>query len=319
MQAQYSPRAPGNVFNFPLDLRQQPPCYIDAAITQLFYTTNTMHDLSFLYGFDEAAGNFQQVNSSGRGRGNDGVIAIAQDTSGTNNAFFATPPDGQNPRMRMFIFTATNPYRDGGLDRDLVAHEYTHGISNRLTGGPANTNCLNQLESAGMGEGWSDTVTNLLRIRASDTRSLDIYFSEYATDRRFGRYYPYSTNMNTNPTTFEYLDTSRYQEVHAVGEVWASMLYEVIWNIIENNGKKISDLFAHDLTAGNSISLQIILDAMKLQPCNPNFLQARDFIFQADKYLTGGKNKCAIWKGFAKRGLGVNASESSSSHSENYD
>ena len=45
------------------------------------------------------------------------------------------------------------------------------------------------------------------------------------------------------------------------------------------------------------------------QPCNPNFLQARDAIIDADKALTGGENACEIWKGFAKRGLGTEASE----------
>ena len=63
---------------------------------------NIMHDFSFHYGFDEAAGNFQFSNYSGDGIGGDYVNAEAQDGSGTNNANFATPPDGTNPRMQMF-------------------------------------------------------------------------------------------------------------------------------------------------------------------------------------------------------------------------
>jgi len=43
------------------------------------------------------------------------------------------------------------------------------------------------------------------------------------------------------------------------------------------------------------------------QPCSPNFVQARDAILDADTALTGGVNKCDIWKGFAKRGLGSGA------------
>lgn len=42
---------------------------------------------------------------------------------------------------------------------------------------------------------------------------------------------------------------------------------------------------------------------MKLQPCRPTILQARDAIFQADEQLTGGENSCVLWKGFADRGL----------------
>ena len=43
---------------------------------------------------------------------------------------------------------------DGDLDAGVMCHEYTHGISNRLTGGPSNTGCLTNAEQ--MGEGWSD-------------------------------------------------------------------------------------------------------------------------------------------------------------------
>ena len=38
----------------------------------------------------------------------------------------------------------------------IVVHEYAHGISTRLTGGPANSNCLGWGEAGGMGEGWGD-------------------------------------------------------------------------------------------------------------------------------------------------------------------
>ncbi|KAJ2883842.1 hypothetical protein H4R27_002508, partial [Coemansia aciculifera] len=55
----------GGVFNYTIDFTKAPKTYIDAAITQLFYTVNIMHDLSFIYGFDEAAGNFQDENYSG--------------------------------------------------------------------------------------------------------------------------------------------------------------------------------------------------------------------------------------------------------------
>ncbi|KAI8320804.1 hypothetical protein GQ54DRAFT_298412 [Martensiomyces pterosporus] len=316
-QNNYRPKAAaGNVFNYPINFAQQPASYVDAAITQLFYTVNTMHDLSFLYGFDEAAGNFQDVNYSGRGLGGDGVIANAQDGSGTNNANFATPPDGQRPRMRMYVFTQTNPNRDGDFEQDIVAHEFTHGISNRLTGGPANTNCLNTLESGGMGEGWSDTVANLLRIKPGDTRNLNLIMGQYAFGRGI-RNYPYSTSTSTNPESYGTIDDPSYQEVHAIGEVWAEILYEVIWNLIDANGIS-PDLFSHDLTKGNSIALQIILDGMKLQPCNPDFVAARDAIVQAEQNLTGGKNGCAVWRGFAKRGLGVNAYTDGYGHYEDY-
>ncbi|KAJ2585566.1 hypothetical protein EV177_009925, partial [Coemansia sp. RSA 1804] len=91
----------------------------------------------------------------------------------------------------------------------------------------------------------------------------------------------------------------------------------VMWNLMDANG--ISDnLFDHDLTKGNSLMLQLLLDAMKLQPCNPSFLDARTAIVQAENNLTQGKNKCAIWRAFAKRGLGTQATSSWYKHYEDY-
>ncbi|KAJ2776739.1 hypothetical protein H4R18_005508 [Coemansia javaensis] len=303
----HRPRAgPGGVFNATLDLRQAPTAYVDAAITQLFYTANAMHDLAFVYGFDEAAGNFQDENYSGAGAGGDAVIANAQDGSGTNNANFATPPDGQRPRMRMYVWTMTRPARDGDLEQDIVVHEYTHGISNRLTGGPANSDCLVSGESGGMGEGWSDAVANIVRLRPGATRATQMAMGEYAAGRNI-RTYPYATSLAANPLTYGYLDRADYQEVHAIGEVWAAMLYEVTWALIDAHGLA-PDLLAHDTAKGNALALQLLLDGMKLQPCNPSFTDARDAILQADANLTGGRNRCVLWAAFAKRGLGAGAS-----------
>ncbi|KAJ1721255.1 hypothetical protein LPJ61_006065, partial [Coemansia biformis] len=279
----------GGVFNSTLDLQQAPEQYVDAAITQLFYTTNMMHDLAFAYGFDEAAGNFQEVNHSGLGVGGDAVIANAQDGSGTNNANFATPPDGQRPQMRMYVWTATQPARDGDLEQDIVAHEYTHGISNRLTGGPANSDCLVTGESGGMGEGWSDAVANLLRLRATDTAATQMVMGDYVAGKNI-RTHPYATSLAVNPLTFGYLDRPDFQEVHAIGEVWAEMLYEVTWALIARNGFA-DDLMAHDVSKGNALALQLLLDGMKLQPCNPSFVDARDAILQAEARLTSGSNR----------------------------
>lgn len=106
------------------------------------------------YGFTEVAGNFQQYNFGRGGREGDAVIANAQDGSGFNNANFMTPPDGTNGRMRMYLWNTANPYRDGDFEAGIVIHEYSHGLSTRLTGGPLNSGCLGWGESGGMGEGW---------------------------------------------------------------------------------------------------------------------------------------------------------------------
>ncbi|KAJ1882019.1 hypothetical protein LPJ57_001232, partial [Coemansia sp. RSA 486] len=312
----YRPSAASHSFDYSLDLAQSPAKYADAAITQLFYTVNVMHDLSFAYGFTEAAGNFQDVNYSGQGSGGDYVVAFAQDGSGTDNANFATPPDGQNGVMRMYTWTMTVPGRDGDLEQDIVAHEFTHGISNRLTGGPSNSDCLYDGEAGGMGEGWSDTVANIMRVKPGNTHSTNMILGNYVYGESI-RMYPYSTDMSVNPQTYAYLDKAQYNEVHNIGEVWATILYEVVWGLVDAAGG-IGDIYEKDLTRGNCLALQIILDAMKLQPCSPTFIQARDAIVQAEANLTGGKYQCQVWKAFAKRGMGPQASDSSGKHKEDF-
>jgi extracellular elastinolytic metalloproteinase len=103
----------------------RPQEYVDFAVTQLFYTSNMYHDLLYRLGFDEVSGNFQMENWGKGGRGGDAVLAYAQAGEGTNNANFATPPDGTQPRMRMYLWSTATPYRDGDLEAGIVIHEYS--------------------------------------------------------------------------------------------------------------------------------------------------------------------------------------------------
>jgi extracellular elastinolytic metalloproteinase len=135
------------VFDFPANLSAKPSTYLDAAVTNLFYWNNIIHDLFYVYGFDEVSGNFQEFNFERGGKEGDAVIANAQDGSGYNNANFATPPDGSKPRMRMYVWNVVNPWTDGDLESGIIIHEYCHGISIRLTGGPMNVGCLGFGES----------------------------------------------------------------------------------------------------------------------------------------------------------------------------
>src|SRR5215217_489447 len=147
-------------FTFPFSTAVDPRTQQAAVVTNLFYYNNIMHDFSYNLGFTESARNFQ-VNNFGRGgTGNDSVRAEAQDGSGTNNANFATPPDGSRPRMQQFLFTSPNPDRDSSVDGDVVFHEYGHGISNRLIGN--GSTALSGTQSGALGEGWSDYWSNTI-------------------------------------------------------------------------------------------------------------------------------------------------------------
>src|SRR5262245_26447322 len=153
-------------FRFPLDLTQDPSTYRPASVTNLFYWVNGIHDVYYHYGFDEAAGNFQENNYGRGGAQNDSVQAEAKDGGGVNNANFATPPDGQKPRMQLYLWDYTDPKRDADLDSTAIVHEYTHGLTNRLVGG-GTTGCLGNVESPA--EGWSDWYALALTALPTDT------------------------------------------------------------------------------------------------------------------------------------------------------
>jgi len=292
-------------FVFPLDLTKEPKLYIDAATTNLFYWNNIIHDIFYEYGFDEESGNFQENNFAKGGLGNDAVQANCQDGSGQNNANFATPADGQRPRMRMYTWNTASPARDGDLDSGIIIHEYAHGISNRLTGGPSNVNCLGTGESGGMGEGWGDFFATLLRQRPEYTGEMPFGMGPYSANSKFGiRKFPYTTDISVNPETYAYVNQAGYTGVHAKGEVWAGILWEAYWSMEAKNP------FNGDWYLGEGANNQIlrdVVDGMKLQPCRPNFVNARDAILQADQVNFKGANVCSLWKAFAKRGLGENA------------
>jgi hypothetical protein len=321
------------IFDFPMDPSMAPSTFQAAAVTQLFYLGNRFHDRLFALGFNEAAGNFQSVNFSGVGVANDRVQADAQDGNGvganSNNANFATTgSDGSAARVQMYIFTGPTPDRDGDFDGDIVYHEYAHGLSIRLhgSGGLAN------LQSRGMGEGWSDFFGISLLAESTDNpdanfatggyTTYQLATTTYTSNYYFGiRRFPYSTSLSINPLTLADIDPAQYSnpptvpisplvgvalsasanEVHNMGEVWCNTLLECraqLWN--------------RDGFSGNQLMMQLVVDGMKLSPANPNFLQARDAILQADLVNNASANRVPLWTGFAKRGFGIAATSPAS-------
>lgn len=285
--------------------------YEDAAITNLFYMSNIFHDIMYQYGFDEVSGNFQEKNYSNLGLGSDSVNAEAQDGSGTCNANFGTPPDGSNPTMQMYVCGN----KDGDYDNLVIMHEYGHGVSNRLTGGPSNVDCLWNQEQ--MGEGWSDFFGVLLTIEpgdsGTDSRAVGTYLFGQGQGGGGIRDYPYSTDMAVNPQTYNHIKTAAVP--HGVGSVWAEMLWEMTWALIDEHGFSPDVYtFTGDINqdAGNIMALALVTEGLRIQPCSPGFVDGRDAIFAADQAIYGGANECLLWTAFAKRGLGFSATQGSS-------
>lgn len=438
-------------FNFPYDSAVGVEGNIDAVVTNLFYMNNMLHDIWAYYGFDEASGNFQETNYSNQGYGNDFVYADAQDGSGTNNANFGTPPDGDNPRMQMYIWTSSsnniltvnNPInlagnymtatagfgpgiptipitadvvliddgvapitngcealinpsaiagkialvrrgtcpfvdkvqfcqdagavavivmnnvagtptamggtsgsitipsvmitqadgntfeaalnggtvinatigdpgdlnaKDSDFDNLVIAHEYGHGISNRLVGGGDNTDCLYNDEQ--MGEGWSDWFGLMITMNptdlSTDPRGVGTYVTGQANNATGIRPAPYSTSFGINNYTYGNTNSTNLSQPHGIGFVWATMLWDLNWALIDEYG---FDANVKTGTGGNNIAMSLVIEGLKLTACNPGFVDARDGILAADDFLYNGDNKCLIWEVFANRGLGLSANQ----------
>ncbi len=456
-------------FDFPIDFTQEPSTYTDAAVTNLFYWNNLVHDIFYHFGFTEPAGNFQTNNLGKGGLGNDAVMAEAQDGGGTNNANFLTLPDGLPGRMQMYLWSTSAlaelvhienspsfpngnasffaiqaafgpaitadgttaelalveansesastcsacgcgtgqgaglppandvngkialiqrgdcsfiekvmsaqaggavgaivfnntpgeppismggdetgttitipsvmvsfedgqtllaelaqgivnislrndgtaaPMKDGDLDNGIIAHEYGHGISTRLTGGPGTT-CLSGDEQAG--EGWSDYFALMTTFDANTLagggftgRGIGTYVFDQPTTGLGIRPARYSRDFAINDYTYDDLNNSEITVPHGIGFIFATVLWDMTWELIDAHGYD-PNLTSGNLDAGNILALQLVMDGLKLQPCSPTFLDSRDAILAADVALTGGENQCLIWKAFARRGMGFSA------------
>lgn len=448
-------------FDFLFSPNLTPDQYMQASVTNLFYTSNVMHDFAYAYGFNETAGNFQENNYGNGGLSNDIVLAEGQDGSDVNNSKFTTQPDGSKSRMQMYLWglgasakllhvleplsvvgeyttilpndngswgsgafpseipvtgevvivddnvpdllesdaceplvnapdlvgkialidrgscdfglkalvaqqagaigviicdivggtplaaigggvngpsvnipvvmisvadgnairqfagsglkvSIVNPFGynqlDGNLDNGIISHEYAHGISNRLTGGPSDVSCLGNPEQ--MGEGWSDWVSLVTSVRpndeGTDARGIGSYALGQNPDGPGIRRFPYSTDMSINPLTLG--DVAGNTEVHAVGEVWTAMLWDLYWAMVDAHGWDAD--FVHGM-GGNNMAIRLVFEGMKNQPCSPGFIDGRDAILAADSALYNGQNQCLIWDVFARRGAGASASQGS--------
>ncbi|KAJ6632588.1 Fungalysin metallopeptidase-domain-containing protein [Mycena sp. CBHHK59/15] len=281
LSATTSESALGLIFNYTQDptISLSTQANLDTTRTNMFYIVNTMHDLAFT----EAALNFQQTNVNGAGGvGGDRVLA------------------GQSGQMNMYLWDLTDPMRDGALENDIVVHEImTHGITNRITGGGTGR-CLEIVESQGLGVmPWpiASPITDFILGSYVDggvpIRSLTppIRHAWYVRPQN-----PRLRGALISPC-----------QLSDVGEVWANMLHNVHAELVSAHGFSKTARTDPTGSQGNVVFLHLFIDALALQPCQPDFLQARDAIIQADQNRYGGANKCLLWKVFASRGLGIGA------------
>jgi Zn-dependent metalloprotease len=267
------PVSASQTFEYTANLSQAPTTAVnqDVAVANLFYLNNVIHDSLYRHGFNESAGNFQENNFGNGGNGSDSVNAEAQDGGSTNNANFSTPNDGSNPRMQMYLWTQSNPGRDGDLDSDIVWHEYGHGLTWRMIG-----NMSGPLSGA-IGEGMSDVL-------AIYTNRDDVV-GEYSFNDAGGiRRFPYGSH----PLTYGDVAGS---SVHADGEIYAATMWDLL-GLWEGAGYTLDELF------------DVVVGGMNSTPSGPAYEDMRDGLLAASP--TQAKD-CVIWEAFAARGIGEGA------------
>jgi extracellular elastinolytic metalloproteinase len=274
-------------------------------ILNIFYFCNYMHDFFYLLGFTEEVGNFQDINYTGVPIAGDPVDARAFKRAVRGTANMLTLRDGIKPIMNMGTVSITpTDTRHTAFDADVVFHEFAHGVTNRLVGGRMNSpQGLQQPQSGGMGEGWSDYFA--LTIQNFGKPVEKVVTGDWVVNNPNGiRGLKYDSNF---PDHFGNIGTGRYNQVHNIGEIWCATLMEM--------NRKIGEaLGSQDL--GHQIGWQIVVDGLKLSPSNPSFLDERDAILKAlDGLHTAGrlndddysKVRKAVWTTFAKFGMGPSA------------
>ncbi|MFN6962129.1 MAG: M36 family metallopeptidase, partial [Pyrinomonadaceae bacterium] len=311
------------------------------AVIQMFYVMNRWHDRLYQLGFTEQAFNFQHDNFGRGGVANDRVSAEGQDSSGTNNANFSTPADGGRGRMQMYVWTGPTPDYDGTADAEVIIHEVTHGLSNRLHGNASGLS-TNMSRGMGEGWGDfygyamlaepTDPINGIYTTGGYATYLISAGFTGnyYYGIRRFPRapitFLGGPDNKPHNPFTFRYVNadcntligttstnpnsafprgpigSSTCDQVHNLGEIWSSALWEVRNRMVARLG----------FTAGTTRVLQVVTDGMKLAPIGPTFLQERDAIIAAAQALPSIPEANAdvtdVREGFRVRGMGFSAS-----------
>ena len=213
----------------------------------------------------------------------------------------------------------TLPDRDSDFDAGVIAHEYGHGISTRLTGGRTNSGCLNTAQQ--MGEGWSDFYGLMLTQHdpAQQTRGVGTYvtFEDNVTGEGI-RPTAYSPDMSVNPVTYADVRNAGAGGLsvpHGVGYAYNSVLWDLAWLLVDKYGGVGNPAAGPDATGadfgGFNVAMALVTESLKIQPCGPGQIDGRDAMVAADAVLYNGANAAELSAAFTRRGYGENAQQGS--------
>ena len=296
----------------------------EANATQVHYFVNRFHDHLLGapgIGFNAASGNFEGTDRI-HAQTDDGANSGAPgdpgfpDSDHVNNANMTTLPEGSPPTMQMYLYTSF-PSGDendvnGGDDAAVVYHEYVHGLSGRLVTGPGGVQALSGLQAAAMGEAWSDwymfdflnaptgtppgTVYQADPAADGDLVQGDYEGSPFVTEASDCAVNAVSTQCPQGGYTYaDYAKVVGFPEEHADGEIWTQTLWQLRARLIGKYGT----------INGINRARLLITSGMRLSGPEPDFLDMRDSIKQADSSLSGSADAQVLREVFAARGMGA--------------
>ncbi|OUM67158.1 hypothetical protein PIROE2DRAFT_36579, partial [Piromyces sp. E2] len=205
------------------------------AITNTFYMINILHDIYFNLGFDEKAGNFQDINYTNEGKGNDSVVVLNYNFPSDDNSLYPIP------RITLGYYNRTGEERSSGLDNSVLIHEYSHLVyeaATRIANEPAGhpVFCNYGFIPRGIQEGTVDFFAELFQYKKSNNRN-DLYtVGKYV---KAIRAVPITSDMSINNLKYSdirYRGGMEYEKEtendnYFFGNVWATMLHEALYNL----------------------------------------------------------------------------------------
>lgn len=217
-------------------------------------------------------------------------------------AIYALLDADETVSVDMFKNDLSRVFKDSSFDNAIVAHEWGHYISNRLVG---NGSGLSSTQAGSMGEGFGDFHALLLASDADDNlvAGNENYAGGYGDTTYVASFvtgirpYPYSTDMEINPSSFE--DIGLYpDQVHAPGSVFGNMLWESFIGLVNDE--------RHSFDEAKSLMKDYLVAGYKMMPMAPTFTEGRD-AFLAAAYANDVEDYKVMLAAFAKRGMGLGA------------
>jgi hypothetical protein len=296
----------GATYDYPFNTKE-------SALVNAWYWVNVAHDRFYALGFDEQAGNFQMDNFGQGGTGGDAVRVVQRTEnfwywSGVDSPPAAIDPgvDGESPVLSLgWTHDCRNcadhdgvPINGGdrivGYMRDVLFHEYAHGVIARRLGGASNSCSIGGQQLSNLVEGWSDLLAASLLDEprfGEYLRDGPGWLRDTRQDVTYGNFCTVNYDPN-NPPCSQYVEAAR-------GLVWSGAL----WSIRQS-------MDALDPTSGIENFNRLMVESLAVTPCRPTMLDARDAILATDTLLFGSVHHAAIWRALASRGMGALATTS---------